>query len=160
MDDIVNVIEDIKEKISDSEYKTLMDNLKAVHDKKESENLYEVTYYDQEPRLEKEGSRYLYHICPVKKTTICKIGNSIRDCPYWNDNIETFFNQYKHVLSVIKNNCRNTPLLKYGPPNDRYLDATETDDLYDNEENEDICVHTAVRVYQIMLSIKKYDPDE
>lgn len=160
MDNIVNTIEDIKQKISSSEYKTLLDNLKVVHDKKEYDNLYEVTYYDQEPKLEKEGSMYLYRICPVKKTTICKIGNSIRDCPFWNDNIYTFFNEYKHVISVVKNNHTNTPLLKYGHPDDRYLEATNTDDLYACDENEDICVHTVVRVYQIMISIKKYDPDQ
>ena len=33
MENILNVVEDIKEKIEDNEYKTIMDNLKIIHDK-------------------------------------------------------------------------------------------------------------------------------
>ena len=48
MENIVSLIDNIKEKITSNEYKQIMDSLKKVHDKKDS--LYEITYIHKKIR--------------------------------------------------------------------------------------------------------------
>ena len=86
MESLINTIEDIKQKITDSEYKTLMDNLKTVHDTKEKNQFYEVTYFELKPVLNKERNELSYIIKPRIKRDICKMSESIMNSDSFKNN--------------------------------------------------------------------------
>lgn len=86
MESLINTIEDIKQKITDSEYKTLMDNLKTVHDTKEKNQFYEVTYFELKPVLTKERIEFGYKIEPRLKRDICKMSDEITSSDSFKNN--------------------------------------------------------------------------
>lgn len=70
--EIMNMIDEIKEKINDEEYKNLVNKIKKVNDN--NEELYLLNYYEQEPYLKAGGSDELEHtlIRMKRKSIIAK----------------------------------------------------------------------------------------
>ena len=84
--DLVSMIDDIKDKLNDEEYRTLMEKSKKIFKKKEDDELYKITYMELEPITDIDhlytmnvnigfdgGAKWKY------KTKICKIDDDMID---------------------------------------------------------------------------------
>jgi hypothetical protein len=82
--DLVSMIDDIKDKINDEEYRTLMEKSKKIFKKKEDEEFYKITYMELKPIRDidelcnmNDGMGYDGGADWEYKTKICKIDNEM-----------------------------------------------------------------------------------
>lgn len=158
MEKVINTVEDIKQKITDCEYKTLMDNLKIVHDKKESNNLYELKFIHQTIHQEFETSIY-----PSCSTIKCKIQKRIVkvEHDYSSDRInqlcDDINNHNRDEWYIrLKSLWESIPTLTFSETISQTGEYIRSDpDDNDNEDNETFIKYTDI----IPLSIKKYEEE-
>lgn len=155
MESLINTIEDIKQKITDSEYKTLMDNLKTVHDKKESNGLYELKFIHQTIHQEFEDSMH-----PSCSTIKCKIKKRIVkvEDDYSSDRINQLcddINNHNRDEWYIRLQClwESIPTLVFSETISQTGEYIRSDPNDHSEDNETYIKYTDI----IPLSIKKYE---
>jgi len=157
MESIINTVEDIKQKITDSEYKTLMDNLKIVHDKKESDDLYELKFIHQSIRQEFEDAMH-----PSCSTIRCKIQKRIvkLEHDYRSDTINHFcdnINNHNPGEWYIRLQClrESIPTISFSETISQTGEYVRSNPEDHNTDNETYIKYTDI----IPLSIKKYEEE-
>jgi len=95
--ELVNMIEEVKTKLTDKEYKELMEKSKEINDKKNYDNLYKLKYIKQYLKNEFKDLNNPAHtlIHSEIKTQIVKFNND------WNEtHINTFIENVKSLESL------------------------------------------------------------
>lgn len=144
MEDIVELIDEIKEKITSEEYKSLMDKIMFVNKKKELEQLYKITYIENEVKLKKCSC---IGFDQTIKKAIVKLDLPCINMSVDIDNIIRLFDSFyfKDELSVYRIIVPYNGSLEY---------IIENDD--DEDEHSDISVFYSKNK---LLQIEKYEKE-
>jgi len=97
--DLMNMVDDIKEKIDDAQYDRLVDKLKSINDNRDYPDLYLVTYWEQSiniaPFDDEELLRYKINL--EKKSIVAKFCRKTFHNERQIDNIIKHFGQMKNL---------------------------------------------------------------
>jgi hypothetical protein len=97
--DLINLVDDIKEKIDDAQYKKLVDTLKSINDNRDYPDLYLVKYWEQSTKLiaTEEEEPIHYKIKLEKKCIVAKFCRRTFENEEQIDNYVKYFEDMKNL---------------------------------------------------------------
>jgi hypothetical protein len=140
--ELSNMIFNIKEKITDKEFKDIMDALGIVHKKDEKQDVYLFKYYKMKLDIGRThngfiGNRLKYKYKERKVVLHHNTGgeSAINDCM---DYIKNVGNSYEFYIKKDKENKENYPQLMRSCKTINRIESMKRNDEEDDEDDDDI----------------------
>ena len=149
--DLMNLVDDIKEKIDDAQYKGLVDKLKSINDNRDYPDLYLVKYWEQSTKLiateEEEPIHY-----KIKLEKKCIVAKFCRRTFESEEVIDEYIKNFDNKRDLYIRTNHGFPLIQILPePNCVYIPTKLDDKRRDDHDDEELVEFMEF----IPISIKK-----
>ena len=149
--DLMNLVDDIKEKIDDAQYKELVDTLKSINDNRDYPDLYLVKYWEQSINITQNNAMSPTHNKLVLEKK-CIVAKFCRRTFESEEVIDEYIKNFDNTRDLYIRTNHGFPLIQTLPsPNCVYIPTKLDDKCRDDHDDEELVEFMEF----IPISIKK-----